>query len=147
MILGKINGTVILLLWGIVLCCRWRWLGKSFWESNSWVLSRKTSKDIKPVNPEYLKPKFQYFGHLMRRANSLGKNSDVGKDWKQKKRVTGNEIDSIAKSTNMNFSKLWEIEKDRKAWHAAVHGVTKSQTWRSKWKTVSTSTVSHTLVK
>ena len=103
-------------------------------------VKRSKQSILKEINPEYLKLKLQYFDHLMRRANSLEKDSDVGKDWKQKKRVTWNEIDSIAKSMNMNLSKLWEIEKDRKAWHAALHGIAKSQTWRSKWKTIITST-------
>ena len=58
----------------------------------------------------------------------IGKDSDAGKDWKQKKRVAEDEIVSITDSKYMNLSKLWEIVKDREAWHAAVNGVTKSQT-------------------
>jgi len=59
----------------------------------------------------------------------IGKNSDAGKDGRQKeKRVAEDEIVSITDSKYMNLSKLWEIVKDREAWHAAVNGVTKSQT-------------------
>ena len=75
-----------------------------------------------------LKPKLQYFGHLMRRADSLEKDPDAGKDWGQKeKRATEDKmVECIIVSMDMSFSKLREIVKNREAWHAAVHGVTKS---------------------
>ena len=67
--------------------------------------------------------KLQYFGHVMRRANSFEKTlmlgNTEGKGWGQKR------LDSITDSMNMNLSKFWEIVKDRGAWHAAVHGVAK----------------------
>ena len=65
----------------------------------------------------------------MEKSLLIGKDSDAGKDGRQKeKRVAEDEIVSITDSKYMNLSKLWEIVKDREAWHAAVHEVTKSWT-------------------
>ena len=77
-----------------------------------------------------LKLKLQYFGHLMRRADSLEKTLRLGKI-KGKKRRGWQRIrwlDNIIDSMDMNLSKLQKIVKDREPWHATVHGVTKSQT-------------------
>ena len=73
--------------------------------------------------------KLQYFGHLMRRANSLEKNPLLGKIEDRRRRGLQRMrwLDGIIDSMNMNLSKLQEIMKDREVWLAPVHGVTKSQ--------------------
>ena len=92
--------------------------------------------DSKKINPEYLleglmlKLKLQYFGYLVRRANSLEKILMVGKikgRWKRGQQRMG-WLDGIPDSMDMNWSNLQDIDKDREAWGAAAHGVKKS--WR-----------------
>ena len=91
------------------------------------------------IYPDYslegllLKLKLQYFGHLIPRADSLGKTLTLEKMEGRKRRGLQRMrwLDGIIDSMHVSFSKIQEIAKDRQVWRAAVHGVTKSQTWLS----------------